>query len=201
MNKLQMLTVLMLCAINVLRVSGAQAEIYKVKDAKGNVTFTDTPGDKPAEVVNLPPLMTTPPPGEPEPPVTTSIIEPGAPADEAQPAAQSLYKTKILSPREGLEIGAEQRDLAVAVSVVPALGETDEFQLTLDGQPYGETTRGNSFVIREIPRGEHNIRVNVISLEGKILSSSEAVRVFVMRTGVNSPANKDLRVKPAPKVP
>ena len=66
---------------------------------------------------------------------------------------------------------------------MPALGETDEFQLTLDGQPYGETTRNNSFVVREIPRGEHNIRVNVINLEGKVLASSDSVRVFVLRAG------------------
>ncbi|HRH76532.1 MAG TPA: DUF4124 domain-containing protein [Cellvibrionaceae bacterium] len=186
MKRLQMLLVLTLCAV------GVQAEIYKIKDAKGNVTFTDTPGDKPAETVNLRPTMIAP--SEPEaantPPVTTSIIEPGAPAEEAQPAKNSLYKAKILSPKEGAEITAEQRDLAVAVTVSPGLGETDEFQLTIDGQPYGETTRGNSFVIREVPRGEHNIRVNIVSLEGKVLASSESVRVFVLRTGVNSPARK-----------
>ncbi|RZA08949.1 MAG: DUF4124 domain-containing protein [Moraxellaceae bacterium] len=184
MKRLLVLAVLMLGTL------GVQAEIYKIKDSKGNITYTDTPGDKPAETVNLRPLMITPSANESEvPPVTTSIIEPGAPAEEAQPAFnQSIYKAKILSPREGVEITADQRDLAVAVSVVPALGETDEFQLTIDGQPYGESTRGNSFVIREIPRGEHNIRVNVINLEGKVLASSDSVRVFVLRTGVNSPA-------------
>jgi hypothetical protein len=164
---------------------GVQAEIYKMKDAQGNVIYTDTPGDKPAEVVNLPPLNTTP---EEAP---SSSIAPGTPADEALPGvSQSVYKPRILSPKEGLEITAEQRDLAVAVAVSPGLGETDEFQLTIDGQPYGETTRSNSFVIREIPRGEHNIRVNVVSLEGKVLASSESVRVFVLRPSVNLPARK-----------
>jgi hypothetical protein len=187
MKRLQMLLVLTLCAV------GVQAEIYKIKDAKGNITFTDTPGDKPAETVNLRPTMIAP--SEPDassvPPVTTSIIEPGAPAEEAQPAKnESIYKARILSPKEGAEITADQRDLAVAVTVSPGLAETDEFQLTIDGQPYGETTRGNSFVIREVPRGEHNIRVNIVSLEGKVLASSESVRVFVLRTGVNSPARK-----------
>lgn len=188
MKRLQVLAVLMLSALAV------QAEIYKIKDSKGNITFTDTPGDKPAETVNLRPMMITPSASETAtsaPPVTTSIIEPGAPADEAQPASnQSIYKAKILSPREGAEITADQRDLAVAVSVAPALGETDEFQLTIDGQAYGDTTRTNSFVIREVPRGEHNLRVNIVSLEGKIIASSDAIRVFVLRSGVNSPARK-----------
>lgn len=185
MKRLLVLTVLTLGALAV------HAEIYKIKDAKGNITFTDAPGDKPAEPVTLRPTMIQPSNVEGEaPPVTTSIIEPGAPADEAQPANQSVYKTKILSPKEGAEITADQRDLAVAVSVAPALAETDEFQLTVDGQPYGETTRGNSFLIREVPRGEHNLRVNVVSLEGKVIASSDAVRVFVLRAGVNSPARK-----------
>ena len=50
MKRLQMLLVLTLCAV------GVQAEIYKIKDAKGNVTFTDTPA------TNLPRPLTCVPP-------------------------------------------------------------------------------------------------------------------------------------------
>jgi len=186
---------LMLRAIPLLLLSSvlslaAQAEIYKMKDAQGNIIFTDTPGDKPAELVELQPVNTQP------------VIEPGAVPETVKPGVQSVYNPKILSPKEGASMTAEQRDLPVVASVSPALGETDELQLTIDGAPYGETTRENSFVIRDITRGEHNLRVNVISLEGKVLSSSPSVRVFVLRpsaAGANSPLSKPKSPSGAPK--
>lgn len=150
---------------------GAQAEIYKVKDARGNITFTDTPGEQPAQVVELKTVNTQP------------AISPGTVPEEAKPGVQSVYSPKILSPKEGATLPQGQHDLPVVANVSPALGETDALQLTIDGSPYGDTTRNNSFTLRDIPQGEHNLRVNVVSLEGKVLSSSPSVRIFVLPEG------------------
>ncbi len=162
---LRLIPVVLLTSLATL---GAQAEIYKVKDAHGNIIFTDTPGEQPAQVVELKTVNTQP------------AIVPGAEPEEAKPGVQSVYNSKILSPKEGATLYQGQQDLPVVASVAPALGETDELQLTIDGTPYGETTRNNSFVLRDLPKGEHNLRVNVVTLEGKVVASSPAVRIFVL---------------------
>lgn len=162
----------------------AQAEVYKSVDKYGNVTFTDDPssvekyGDK-AEKVEVRPTNVLP---------AGDSIKLEAPREErSQPEDDGpLYNVRIISPTNEHTVTPGQRDLIIAVATEQPLSGGATFAYFMDGELLG-TTRDNNYSIREILRGEHQIRVEVHNAQGKTLSSSESVTVYVHRASRLSP--------------
>ena len=81
-------------------------------------------------------------------------------------------------------------NFSVTVDVEPALGQGVSLQLYMDGIPWGDPQRNNSWALTNVFRGGHDITVAVVDEEGQHLASSEPVRVYVMRPSINSPARR-----------
>ncbi|MCP8899834.1 DUF4124 domain-containing protein [Gilvimarinus xylanilyticus] len=162
----------------------AQAEVYKSVDKYGNVTYTDDPssvekyGDK-AEKVEVRPTNVLPA-GDP--------IKLQAPREERSQSEDEgpQYNVRIVSPTNEHTVTPGQRDLIIAVATEQPLGGGAKFAYFMDGELLGTTT-DNNYSIREIFRGEHQIRVEVHNAQGETLSSSESVTVYVHRASRLSP--------------
>ena len=175
MTRLALLIVsLLVCAL-------AQAEVYRWKDAQGNVVFSDTPQDG-AEVVELGP--TTVVPGEP---VTQDANAPTE--SEAQPAQATSYQSITVVAPVDEETLRDQQAVAVDVAVEPGLMTElgHRVQLYVDGAAFGDASDSPHFVLPGMARGSHQLAAAVIDAHGSELIRSTASVFHLHKTSVADP--------------
>ncbi len=166
----------------------AGAQIHKVVDEHGNVTYTDNPRageDEKSEPVELPRLNTQPPP----------VFQAG-PEDEGEGAAEeaeakppSRYNIVIVSPQDQSAVPRGQRDVTISATLAPALFPGHLVEFVLDGETVARG-QNTSFTVREIFRGSHQIQVRVVAQSGRLISRSNTVTIHVHRAVVRKPQPK-----------
>lgn len=162
------------------------ADVYKTVDKNGNVIYTDNPKDEKAKKVELREINTVP--GAQPLPQSTPVD-----SFESQEAELS-YSIEIISPRNDVTIPVGQRDLAIAVTVKPALAEGHLLVFFMNGELLEETTMSN-IIVKDVPRGTHTLVVEAIDANGQSLGTSPPVIVNVIRTVIKKTAPP----KPTPK--
>lgn len=171
------MTRLILLTLLLLPLTPAAQSIYRTTDENGNVIFTDAPAATTgeAERIELQRTNTTPPPPErPEP-----VVEPTA---EEEVIA---YTVMISDPADQTSIPMGPGNFPVTARVEPGLGEEDNLQLFIDGIPWGDPQRTNTWNLTNIFRGQHDITVGVIAGDGTARATSDPIRVFVHRPSIN----------------
>lgn len=159
----------------------ALGQIYRTKDANGNVVFTDTPPPggsseqvqlqhtNTAEPVDVPPSVT------PEP-------------EETEEAASPAQVVKITSPANEETIPMGGGNFSVVARVEPPLEKGQSLRLSLDGTPTGKLQQSGFWDLTSVDRGAHDLSVEIVDSSGQVISGSDPVRVYVMRPGLNRPA-------------
>ena len=166
------------------------AEVYRSVDAQGNVTFTNQPAQG-AEPVKLRPLSVY---DAPELKSTN-----GDNADDVSDAA--LYKSvAILSPQADDTLRDNPGNVTVAAGSEPALERRagHKFQFFLDGKPDGKPQDAAMKTLTDVDRGEHQVAVAIVDVNGKQLLQSEPVRFFLHRQTIHNPALNPPRPTPLP---
>ena len=165
-------------AISALNTLPLQAEIYKYTDKNGKSVFSDKPPAESQsgiiqEVELNPTNLSEPPPNIPKP-----IREPRS------PEALLTYSTIITSPSEGTTVPMGPGDFGVTAQFSPPL-EVDEFALLeIDGAAIGQPQKGNSWQLRNIYRGEHQVTIKRQNTEGDVLDVSAPITVYVLRPSI-----------------
>lgn len=175
-NKVSQGIKLLLVLLSLSLTTTVLAEVFRVVDDEGNVTYTDTPpaNDPTAEPVELPTINTQP-----------ALKMPAASTAKKQDDKQQGYQQiSILSPAPGTTVPPGQQALPVQVSLTPALHEGDMIQLLFNGQPYGAPSTSRMFNINDIFRGEHSLQAQVINSSGDVLISSSSTTVHVKRHSI-----------------
>ena len=164
----------------------ASAQIYSYTDANGNRVFTNEPPQgSAAETVKLNPTNTISGPSTPPSSPT--------PGDNSKSAPFSALQITGLPSDEAMR--SNNGTFTVGVSSTPALSASQQVQLILDGQAYGQPSSNPPLQLTEIPRGDHTLAVQVLS-GGKPIQQSDAVTFTVQRVNTQSPAQ---RPKPTPR--
>ncbi|MGH8502974.1 MAG: DUF4124 domain-containing protein [Gammaproteobacteria bacterium] len=169
-----MLVILLLWA----RVPAAD-EIYRWSDEDGSITYSDQPPPPQAdggriEPERLPRLQVVP--------AVTAPSKPPAP----EPAADDLTKPyqlfSIVQPQGQSAVRANNGDLTVVLNVQPALwiAAGHKIQLYLDGQPAAQGAQ-TSFQLRNLDRGAHHIRAEILDRNGRPLISTDTVGFTLLR--------------------
>jgi hypothetical protein len=173
-------------ALAVFAMAPVAAQVYKVVDSQGRVTYTDSPpkDGRSYEKVELKELNQH----QAIEPVPSLAPPRPAPSDSESGQAFIDYMVQIATPAPGTQVPPGQRDLPVAAQVSPPLAEDHALQFLLNGEPLTEPSRDTSLVIEEIFRGEHRLMVRVLDSNGEIMAESDPIPVFVHRPTVNSPA-------------
>ena len=175
-----------LLVLMILLAQVAGADVYKVIDKDGTVRYTDKPATENAEKIKLREVNTVP--GAEPLPQSTSVN-----TYQSQPAAIN-YQIDIISPRDDVTIPVGQRDLAIAVTLKPALQGGHLLVYFMNGELLEETTLSN-IVVKDVPRGSHTLVVEAINADGQSLGISPPVIVNVIRPNINNNALP----KPTPK--
>lgn len=162
-----------------LSVNFAFGVIYKTVDQDGNVIFTDSrPADQPSEEVKLRPF--TPMPSAPR-----SQPEPLKPA---QKVSREYYaRLEIIEPANDAPV-RNQGNFTVKIGTAPKILEGHKVRLLLDGKVIGEPRRNLTFEVKNVDRGTHNLTVEIIDHQAKVIKSSSNT-IHVHRTVFTPPVS------------
>jgi uncharacterized protein DUF4124 len=160
---------LLLCCV----VMTAQAEVYRLVDKKGNVTFSDQPHPS-AEKIEIETLPSYTPVAIPE-----SVSEQQQEGDQEVPR----YKVTILTPANDETIRNNAGLVNINAKVTPPLDQDRNDQLTikLDGQTLGEPNTSPNFTLSEVERGTHTVQVIVVDKDKKAIKSSKKITFHLQR--------------------
>ncbi|MNY21393.1 hypothetical protein D3C86_1549370 [compost metagenome] len=163
----------------------AAAQVYTYVDADGNRVFTDRPASDNAERIELPPTNNMSLPASTAP----------APVAELRTPAPSYQMLRILLPQPDVTIRDSAGNLIVTATSEPALHSGHSFRLLLDGQAAGTSGRSPVFSLENIDRGTHQLAVEIIDSQGRILERTPSQPLHMLRISL---AQKRL-VKPCKK--
>ena len=153
------------------------SEVYRIVDAEGQVTFTDSPASNTkAETVNLPRtnIATAPQP--------RTMEGEGEATGEEVPYTSA----RISQPLNNATIPPGQTTVAVTLSLKPALQEGHLAQLYIDGRAQGPATASTTFSVSNLNRGEHKVYVEILGGDKKRKAKAKAVTFHVKQHSTNN---------------
>lgn len=157
----------------------AAAQIYSYTDANGNTVFTNEPPQgSNAKVVNLPHTNTL------AAPTVSNNVDNSAPPVDAPQAAFSVLQITGLPSDEAMR--ANNGSFSVGVSSVPTISASQQLQLMVDGQAYGQPSSAPPLQVSNLPRGEHRLAVQVLSGD-RVVQQSSTVTFTVQRVALGTP--------------
>jgi len=150
--------------------------VYKVTDADGNITFTDTPrvfGESTVEEH----AVTAPNSAK-----SNATIRAAAKPAEAEAIR---YDTRIVTPADNATIPMGPGNFSVQAALNPHLAPDETLQLLLDGEPVGAPQRIANWQLTNVYRGDHRLQVVRLTESGAQLDKSARSTVYMMRPTVN----------------
>ena len=151
--------------------------VYKVTDADGNVTFTDTPPLSSDDTIEEHSVHA---PNSAKPTAT-----PRAPDESVEVEEPIRYDTRIVTPADHATLPMGPGNFSVQAALTPRLASDETLQLLLDGEPVGAPQRIANWQLTNVYRGEHQLQVVRLDERGVQLDASPASTVYVMRPIVN----------------
>jgi hypothetical protein len=154
----------------------ALAQVYTYIDAEGNRVFTDQPKAGNAKHVQMAP--------------TNGMAQttPRGPAEKAAPAAvvpPSYQLLRILVPEPDAVLNDGTGDIIVSATSEPALLPAHNYRLIVDGQPAGEPARSPVFPLQGLARGTHQLAVEILDAEGRMLERTPSQPLHVRLTSLD----------------
>lgn len=169
---LLLLTFLMLFLVQVSAIA-QERKIYVSRDANGVIIFSDTPAPGAEEVsfTVRPNLMEA-----------TEVRFP-----EKKPAAPEPYKVEILQPENQGTVRDNTGSVYISGRITPRFQRGLRVRLLLNGNPQGEPQSSTVFVLRDIDRGEHNLQLELLDQNGKLIATSPLTTFYLHRARLISP--------------
>ena len=159
---------------------GGGAAVYKSVDEDGNVTFSDTPSPG-AEEIEIKEVPTVPS----RVPNTDFSSDDGNEGRNAEPGSR-YDNIAIVSPENDTAIRNNAGSLSVSVSIQPALAQSHQVVLFMDGT---EAARSRSpvFQFSNVDRGTHTLTAAIVDGDGNELIRSDSVSFTLHRHSVQQP--------------
>lgn len=184
---------LLFCSLMLLALP-TLAQVYTYIDAEGNRVFTDKPRSGNAERVELAPSNSMP---------AIQMQTAPATAPQASPEPTQRYNLlRILVPQPDATIRDSAGNLIVSVNSDPGLFPQHSYRLLLDGVQIGEAGSSPVFPLENIDRGTHQLAVEIIDLQGRIIERTPSQPFHMLRISlaqkrmVNPCKKEDYGVRP-----
>ena len=149
------------------------AEVYRNGDAYGNVTYSDEPSEG-AEAVEVKPVTTITLP-KPEAVQETEKLR-----EEVQREGAAYESLSFAYPDNNQAFYSGSGDVQFEVRSTPGLQPGHKYEVTLDGQPVGQSTSG-SITVNNVFRGTHEARVHIVDENGVQVKTGSPITFTVHR--------------------
>lgn len=163
---------ILLTVILAFPVNAGQAKVYVWRDENGVLVFSDSPRAGAEEVKIKEDALTLPS-------VDTSIL------DIKPQIIDDSYEVVVTQPEDNATIRDNSGSVYVAGGIKPIFKRGYRIQLYLDGKAHGKPQTHSMFALRNVDRGEHQIKMELIDDKGKVIASSEQVTFYMHRASVN----------------
>jgi len=158
-----------------ITVTPLMAQVYKVVDKDGNVTFTDQPPADGSKPIKLAPISV----------IETPVYEKAPAAEEGAEKEPSLADMRrayrdfaIISPQQEESVWKPDGPVAVAWNVSTALQPGMQVTLYLDGKVQGRTVQP-MIPLNGLDRGEHTVKAEIRDSKNRIIATASAITFFV----------------------
>lgn len=144
------------------------AKIYVWRNEAGVLVFSDSPkpGAEEVEVKKNDNVI---------PSVDTSIL------DIKPKAVEESYEVSITQPENHATIRDNTGSVYIAGRIQPVFKRGHTIQLYLDDKPYEDPQPQAMFILRNVDRGEHQIKMELINDKGKVIALSEVITFYMHR--------------------
>ena len=154
----------------------AYSEVYRHVDAYGNVTFSDEPMEG-GEEVQVKPVTTI---TLPKPEV---VQEPEQLRERVEREGAAYQSVSFQYPANEQAFHSGNGNVTFEVQSTPPLKRGHKFEVTLDGQPVGQSSSG-SVAVSNIDRGTHNASVHIVDENGVRVKSGNSITFTIHRPSV-----------------
>jgi hypothetical protein len=160
------------------------AQVYKIVDKDGNVTFTDQPPGDGSKPIKLQPISVV------ETPVYETKAEPAKEGEDGKPMSlrtlRSMYRDfAIVAPQSEESIWHPDRPITVAWSTGAPLQTGMKASVSVDGQLQANTT-DRVVPVANLERGEHRVTASLTNAKNQTVATAEPIVFFVRRPGLNN---------------
>lgn len=151
-----------------LPVMATSTKIYVWRNDDGVLVFSDSPkpGAEEVTIENKNDQITS---------VDTSIL------DIKPKIIEEKYQVTINQPENNSTVRDNTGSVYVSGRIKPIFKQGLKIQLYLDNNPYEEPQTHSMFVLRNIDRGEHKIKMKLLNNEGKVIASSSSIIFYMHR--------------------
>ena len=173
----------------VLAAMSQAAEVYKIVDADGNITYTDQPGASAAERLNLRRINQAVAPAAP-----AAGVE-GEPTANAEADLVGYSSARISSPVHQAVILHNQANIIVQLALEPQLQPGHLVRFSVNGVAQGLPVSATAYQLDNIERGSHRIGAAVVDGKNRVLIAAKPVIVHVKRHFKRNQPSFQLRPK------
>jgi len=166
----------LLAAAVILLASPVAAEVYRNVDAEGNVTFSDEPSEG-SEAVQVKPVTTV------TLPKPQNVRETEKLREEVKREGSVYESVTFAYPENNQAFHSGSGDIQFEVRSTPGLQTGHKYEVTLDGQPVGQSASG-SVTVRNVFRGTHNARVHIVDENGVQVKTGPEISFTVHRPSI-----------------
>ena len=158
--------------------TAAHAEVYRHVDQHGNVTFSDEPIDG-SETVNVKPVTTITLP-KPE-----TVSEPEELREILEEQGATYERLAFSHPENNQAFHSGNGNVTFEVNSSPGLQQGHKYEVTLDGQPVGQST-SSQVTVNNIDRGTHQAGIHIVDENGVQVKTGSPVTFTVHRPSINN---------------
>ena len=155
-------------------VNASTAKIYVWRNEKGELVYSDTPRPGAEEVKTKPGNVIK----------SSTTVETQVLDIETREIAEE-YQVVINIPKDNSTIRDNTGSVYIQGSILPIFKRGLKIQLILDGKPYQKPQNHTKFSLRNIDRGEHQIKMKLLNEKGKEIALSKAITFYMHRASVN----------------
>lgn len=161
--------------------SASSANIYKVVDENGNVTYTDQKPSPGAQPVDLPPLSVV----ETTKPDVPAVTSPGAEEKAATPRdlRKQFSDFRIIQPQNEETFWGTANTVVVSWGSSQPVPEDMKVVLYVDGE--ARDVPGSGSVSLTLDRGEHQVYAELRDARNRRVVTTDTVTFFVKQHSVN----------------
>ncbi len=147
-------------------------KIYLWRDKQGVLVYSDTaiPGAEEVEIKTANTVKSS---------IEISVL------DISPKVIDENYAVSITQPASNATVRDNTGSVYISVNINPIFKPGHKVQLYLDDEPYKQPQSRSMFVLRNIDRGEHIIKMTLLSDKGKIIATSSPVTFYMHRVSVN----------------
>jgi len=163
------------------------AEVYKIVDKNGNVSYTDQKPKDGSAPIKLKPISVVESPGY-EKPMTAKGID-GNAAQSNEMSIKTLRRHyadfAIVAPQAEASIWQPEAPVMLAWATKNPLQDGMQVTVILDGDELAPT-RAPSVKLPDLDRGQHNVSAQLKDAKNRIVATADEVVFFIRRPNIYS---------------